>query len=129
MPQLVPIFQSALNNQTSPQRQNVAPITAITGRQSSNPVTTFLRCTDCHPISVTAAQLEAAVNVADLVNYMDSLYPLVHDHMQKERERIRDARGKGQLSNFPEGDYVLVAPKTSSKARIFVFGGVVRVES
>lgn len=40
---------------------------------------------------------------------MDNVHPLVHSHTQKERERIRDARCKGQLASSSEGDYVLVA--------------------
>lgn len=89
-PQLVSLFQSALKNAPSPQPRNIAPITAFTGRPASHHVTTSLRSSDCHPISVTAAQLEAAGNVSSLVQYMESLHALVHNHLQKKRERIRE---------------------------------------
>lgn len=39
---LVPLFQSATNNSPSPQRKNVAPISAFTGRPPTTPLSTFL---------------------------------------------------------------------------------------
>lgn len=39
---------------------------------------------------------------------MDELHPFVHQHTHKERERIRQARSKGQPANFSNSDYVMV---------------------
>lgn len=59
-------------------------------------------------MSLTEAQLESAVNISELVMYMENLHPVVHKHTQSEGEQIRKSREKGQLANFTEGDYVLV---------------------
>lgn len=39
---------------------------------------------------------------------MDELHPLVQNHTQQARHRIRQSRSRGELANFTEGDYVLV---------------------
>lgn len=108
-PQLVPLFQSALNNAPSPQRKNVAPITAFTGRPSSPPIATMLRSSDSAPVTMSETQLERAMNVSTLVTAMDALHPVVDASLHVHRNRARNTRSKGQLANFSEGDYVLVA--------------------
>lgn len=108
-PELVPLFQSAINNAPSPQRKGVRQITAFTGRPASNPVSVFLRSYDCQPVSLTQAQLESTLNVSELTKLTDDLHSLVHEHTQKVRERMRQTRSQGQLANFTEGYYVLVA--------------------
>lgn len=111
-PQLLPIFQSAINNSPSPQRNNVAPITAFTGRPSSPPISTFLRNSDAVPVTVTGAQREKAINIQTIIKAMDELQPLVDQSVSQQRQRIRECRHKGELANFREGDYVLVARDT-----------------
>lgn len=106
-PQLVLLFHFALKNAPSPQRKNVAPITAFTSRPASNPVITFLRSFDCQPITLTEVQLELTLSVSELVTMMKKLYPLIHQHTQQEGARIQLSRGKGELANFSECDYVL----------------------
>lgn len=108
-PQLVPLFQSALNNAPSPQRNNVAPITAFTGRPSSTPISTFLRVDDSVPQTLSDTQREKCLNMQALVKEMDDLHPVVEESLTKQRERMRNARHRGELANFQEGDFVLVA--------------------
>lgn len=120
-PQLVPLFQSALNNAPSPERNNVAPFTAFTGRSASTPVSTFLRSSDFQYVSLSEAQLESVLNVSMLIKYMDELHPLIYQNMQKEPGRNRQARIQGKLANFREGDYVLVARDAFSKRENLCF--------
>lgn len=40
---------------------------------------------------------------------MEQLHPMIDTHVAAERDRSRKAREKGDLANFVEGDYVLVA--------------------
>lgn len=108
-PQLVPLFQSAINNSPSPQRDNVAPITAFTGRPPSPPISTFLQSADSAPVTISAAQRERSFNLDLVVREMDELHPLVEKSLTQQRNRMRVARQKGDLANFREGDYVLVA--------------------
>lgn len=67
-PQHVLLFQSPLNDAPSPQRKNMAPITAFTGCPASTPVSAFLLSLDYEPVSLTEAQLESALNVCEIIN-------------------------------------------------------------
>lgn len=108
-PDLKHIIQSVLNNSTSPQRNNIAPLTAFTGLSPSTPITTFLRSDTATIVSVNDAQIERFVNVQNLLDRMEHLRPLVHNDVSDNRKRAREHNSKGQLPNFSEGDYVLVA--------------------
>lgn len=57
-PDLLPLFQNALNNSPSPASQNIAPITAFTGLKPSPPITTFMRTDTGKPMTVDAALCE-----------------------------------------------------------------------
>lgn len=107
--QLVPLFQSALNNAPSPQRNNVPPVTAFTGLPATPPVSTFLRSPDLHAVSLADAQIESTFNIQQLVKIMDNLHPRIHAHVMAQRQRMRASKSRGELANFTEGDYVLVA--------------------
>lgn len=108
-PQLPPIFQSAINNSPSPARNNIAPITAFTGAAPSRPIDTFIRTTDSSVVTLTDIQRERALHVDSLIKYMDQLHPMIHSQLQKNRSQSRSVRSRGELANFTEGDYVLVA--------------------
>lgn len=108
-PQLLPIFQSAINNSPSPARSNIAPITAFTGAPPSRPIDTFMRAIDSTPVTLTEAQTERELNINSLIAHMDNLHPLIHQQLQKDRSRSRSVRSRGELANFTDGDYVLVA--------------------
>ena len=108
-PDLVPIMQSVLNNSPSPQRGNVAPITAMTGLEPKPPIKTFLRSTTTKPVSLTDAQYERLRNIKDLCEAVDKLHPMVQASVQKNRKKHRQAASRGELPNFIEGDFVLLA--------------------
>lgn len=84
---------------------------AFTGRPPSPLIATFIRSTDGILVTLTKAQQESAINTATLVQRMEELQPLIQAHFKQERARSRNAREKGELANFTEGDYVLYARK------------------
>lgn len=53
--------------------------------------------------------MERSMNIKYLVAAMKYLYPLVSKTVCTQRQRMRAARRKGELANFSEGYYVLVA--------------------
>lgn len=106
---LLPVIQSALNNAPSPQRNNVSPITAFNGMEPSAPVNTFLRIETAKTMTIDEIVRERAIHVDELTKRMSDLHPVVHDALQENRARIRNATSKGTLPNFSEGDFVLVA--------------------
>lgn len=106
---ILPLVQSALNNAPSPQRGNIAPITAFMGREPSSPITTFLRSSIVKPITVEELQLEQALNVETLKGLMAEINPKVWDTVEANRARYRATLHRGKLPTFTEGDYVLVA--------------------
>lgn len=96
-PQIVPVITSALNNGPFQKRNNVASITAFTGAQLSTPMKTFIRSVDSVPTTITEAQYERSVNIADLVRCMDELRLTVASSVQSERKRVRKSRSRGDL--------------------------------
>lgn len=108
-PDLIPIVQSVLNNSPSPHRGNVCPLTAFMGRDPTAPVNTFLRSTTATPVTITDAQLESKLNAEELVKLCADLHPRLQSTLAEHRRQSREAASKGQLPNFTEGDYVLVA--------------------
>ena len=57
-PDLLPVFQSVINNSLSPQRNYIAPITSFTGQQPSPPILTFLCSETATPITISIVQRE-----------------------------------------------------------------------
>lgn len=108
-PQLLPIFQSVINNSPSPVRNNIAPITAFTGAPTSRPIDTFIRTTDSSVVTITDLLRERTVNVDNLISHMDQLHPVIQLQLQQQRAQSRSVRSRGELANFTEGDFVLVA--------------------
>ena len=108
-PDLVPMFQLALNNSPSPQRNNTAPLTAFTRLEASPPIATFLRSATAQTVTLTQAQQERCVNISELVKRAEELHPIVQCTLTESRRRMREQHAKGKLPNFIEGDFVLVA--------------------
>ena len=105
----MPLVQSALNNAPSPQRGNVAPITASTGMEPSPPLATFLRTVTTKPVTLSEVQRERAINTEALTARVAELHPLVEETVRNNRQKSRDSASRGTLPNFEEGDFVLVA--------------------
>lgn len=99
-PPLIPISQSVINNTSSPQSKNVAPITAFMGRPPTTPITKFLRTTTTAPITIEQLTLQLTVNRQELAQRMDDIHRIVQANLSREREHMRMKRGRGELANF-----------------------------
>jgi len=108
-PDLLPVVQSVLNNAPSPQRGNISPITAFTGMDATPPIATILRTDTATPVTVAEAQRERLFNNEALKSRLAELHPLVQNAVRTNRQQSRIAQSRGQLPNFAEGDYVLLA--------------------
>lgn len=108
-PDLLPLVQSALNTAPSPQRGDVSPITAFTGLPPTPPISTFIRTATAKALTITEAQRECVFNIKDLQERAAELHPIISHTLKENRRRHRQASEKGQLCNFAEGDFVLVA--------------------
>lgn len=62
------------------------------------------------PVTIAEAQPKSELNVDELVKLCVDLHPRVQSTLAKHRKKSREARSKGQLPKFTEGDYVVVAP-------------------
>lgn len=107
-PDLLPLVQSALNMAPSPQRGNVAPITAKTVQDPSPPIRTFFRMVTATPATLIRLQSEQAPNLQVLMKPMDELHPAINRTVSDNRESACEARKAGRLPNIEIGDYVLV---------------------
>lgn len=108
-PRLVPLFQSGLNNSSSRKRNNIASSTAFTGRPASPPVLTFLRSSDSKPVILAETKQERTISTHHLIKEMDRLHPMTDDYVKQMHDRMQTATIKGELANFTEGYYFLVA--------------------
>lgn len=57
-PDILPLFQSTLNMEPSPQRGNVAPITAFTGLDTSHLLASFIRSDTAEAVTLLEVQRE-----------------------------------------------------------------------
>lgn len=108
-PDLIQIIQSVTNHSPSPQRNNIAPVSGFTGLSPSTPINTFIRSDTSALVRVNEAQIERSSNTSNLISHMEKLHPIIHDAVIENQKRAREHLSKGRLSNFSEGDYVLVA--------------------
>ena len=107
-PALVPVLQSALNCAPSASRRNKAPVTAFLGIEPPSPVS-VIRRTSTELISLTDAIRETSFNVTKIRELFTKLHPLIETSLGANRERARAAASRGELPNFLDGDFVLVA--------------------
>ena len=73
------------------------------------PIAAFLRTATEDTVSVNESQRERVLKVKRLEEQVAKLHPVVQTTLQSNRERIRNAASRGELSNFAEGGYVLGA--------------------
>lgn len=106
---LLSFVESVIENATSPQRAGTSSIKAMTGMDASSPISTFYRKINSVPTTITRVAQHRAINIEYLTELVDSLHPIVQNAFQENRQRIRDQASNGKLSNFNEGDFVLVA--------------------
>lgn len=93
--QLIPIIQSAVNNATSPQKKNVAPVTDFTTRPHSTLIFSFLRTAYSVYFTIGDVQRERVFNFTFLISRMDELHLFVENSVAHNCVRMRNGRQKG----------------------------------
>lgn len=101
-PDILPVVQCALNNAPSPQRGNVAPMTAFIGRQPSPPIKTFLRTTTIEVVPISDVQQERALNISKLRQVVSDLHPIVQSDLQSNQQRSRERTSRGSCPTLQE---------------------------
>lgn len=62
-------------------------------------------------MTVSEIQQKRLINADALKVKVSELHPVVQDSLQLSRELSRQAASRGELPNFCDGNFVLVAPK------------------
>jgi hypothetical protein len=110
------IVQSVLNNSPSPQRGNVAPITAFTGLPPDSPLLSVVAAGTPEPLTLSDIQARQAMNITELRATLDAVHKRCSDAAASRRRHARDSQlvRKGvSPPNFDIGDFVLVAQRDS----------------
>lgn len=84
------MIHSAINNATSPQKENASLLTAFTERPLSTPLSTFLCTADSVPITPRDPQRGRAYNVTVQMARMDKLQPFVDNSVALNRSRMQN---------------------------------------
>ena len=106
---LLPLVQSALNNDKSSSLIGQAPIIVCTGFPAYNPLAVILQGTDA--ISFKQSKMkpdEVLALVTDLKESLEKLHKKVETSSAAERARSRRKSEKHVKANFEVRDYVLV---------------------
>lgn len=108
-PDLIPLFLSVINQSPSSQRGNFAPMTAFTGLSPIPAISTFKGSDSARYVTALEVVAQPTVNVQEIQARMDALHRVVKKTLSNSRERSPAVVARGELANFTEGDYVLVA--------------------
>lgn len=120
--QTIPMIYIDINITPSPQRINVPPMTASTGRPPSTPISTILRDSDAIPLTLTHTQKKNPFNIADTVKDINNLHPTVQSSLADQGARMRECRNKGDLANLRKENFVLVTRDVLDEGEKFFLG-------
>jgi hypothetical protein len=73
-PQVIPIVQSVLNNSPSPQRGNIAPITAFTGLPADSPLLSLTATDTQESLSLPLIKARQILHITELRTTMDAIH-------------------------------------------------------
>jgi hypothetical protein len=111
-PKLLPLVQSALNQQPADRLDGIAPTTAFTGLPATPPLTGLVHPDDARVESIDWITSESMRHVTELAHALHVMHKHVAATAAKKRAKARAVRaGKTsvKLANFALGDFVLVA--------------------
>lgn len=108
-PDLLTLFQSALNQSPSPQGNNLAPVPVFTDLDPKLPIATFISSDINRLVTLSNVQRTRVFNIAELQQRISEVHPMVDCTMRAQSEHVRKAADGVELANFSEGKYVLVA--------------------
>jgi hypothetical protein len=112
-PEVAPIVQLVLNNSPSPQRGNIAPLTAFTGREPDSPLRSLVFTVADATLSLDMIRAQQLVHIEALRSTIDNLHHQARESAQANRASARasHANSRATAANFEIGDFVLVAKR------------------
>ncbi|KAH9140433.1 hypothetical protein AeRB84_015334, partial [Aphanomyces euteiches] len=111
-PSLLPLVQSALNQQPADRLGGEAPVKAFTGLGATPPLTGIVRADEADPKTIDWVKSEMAKYMADLAIALEEMHKEVKATADRKRAKARASRTKQRgvkLTKFALGDFVLVA--------------------
>lgn len=108
-PEILALVQSTLNKKPSRHRANFSPITVFFVADSTTPIRNFLRKSTVTPMTVSETKTFRFLNVEKINSCIADLHPLVSDTLEASRHKSRGGSSSGELPNFHDGYFVLVA--------------------
>lgn len=79
------------------------------------PIFAFMSFTSAHPVTLSQLIRERAIDIVALQKRVSEAHWVIPNTLHANRERDREAAEPGQLMNFSEGDFVLVAREEFNK--------------
>ncbi|KAH9109322.1 hypothetical protein AeMF1_015599 [Aphanomyces euteiches] len=111
-PSLLPLVQSALNQQPADRLGGEAPVKAFTGLGATPPLTGIVRADEADPKTIDWVKSEMAKHMADLAIALEEMHKEVKATADRKCAKARASRTKQRgvkLTKFALGDFVLVA--------------------
>ena len=112
-PSVSRIVQSVLNNSPSPQRGNIAPLTAFTGRSPDSPLQSLVCVAADQTLPLSEIKSRQLMNIKELRSSVDAIHRRAHASASAHRasSRARQNTSQATFANFDIGDFVLVAKR------------------
>ena len=112
-PSVSRIVQSVLNNSPSPQRGNIAPLTAFTGRSPDSPLQSLVCVAADQTLPLSEIKARQIMNIKELRSSVDAIHRRAHASASAHRasSRARQNTSQATVANFDIGDFVLVAKR------------------
>ena len=112
-PDVARLVQSALNNSPSPQRGNIAPLTAFTGRSPDSPLQSLVCTHACETYSLDMIRAQQLMQIDTLRASIDAIHRQAATSASNRRASARAGHNKPgtRHANFEVGDFVLIAKR------------------
>jgi hypothetical protein len=107
------IVQSVLNNSPSPQRGDIAPLTAFTGRAPDSPLQSLVCIAATQTLPLDTIKARQLVHIEELRSSVDAIHRRAHESATTHRVASRTQQNKSTATpaNFDIGEFVLVAKR------------------
>jgi Integrase core domain/Integrase zinc binding domain len=108
-PEVIKIVQTIINNSPSPQRGNIAPLAAFTGRPADSPLLSIVAPNTGETKSLPNIHLQQLTELNALRPAVHEIHKRAFDAATSRRASARAAASGRAAPNFELGDFVLVA--------------------
>jgi hypothetical protein len=113
-PAVAPIVQAALNSAPSPQRGDISPLTAFTGRPTASPLLSIVEPRTFAVLELSEVKLQQRLAVDELRSSVERIHKAAHESAERRRAAVaarRKSKSGMETANLDIGDYVLVAKR------------------